>query len=104
MSNPLEIRINYTNALNQAKALDNIAARLRDAANRDFQDAMSAIGAAWKSDSAPDYLKKGQKVREDMCKTAKNLGDIAEAIRKIAQRIYNAEMEAWRIAHERTFF
>ena len=63
---------------------------------------LNDVHGAWKSDSAPQYIKKGQKVEGDMRATAGNLANIASTIRTIAQRIRDAELVAWRIANERT--
>jgi len=55
----------------------------------------------WSSDSAPAYTKKGEKVEQDIGTTEKNLREIAQTIRIIAQRIRDAELAAWRIANDR---
>ena len=96
-----EIYFNYNQAIEQAKQLDEVAEQLTNAANRDMEDLLNDVSRAWKSDSAPQFLKKGQKVEGDMRTTARNLKNIASAIRTIAKRIREAELTAWRIANER---
>ncbi|MCI9670652.1 MAG: hypothetical protein HFF49_03760 [Lawsonibacter sp.] len=66
-----------------------------------MENILNDVNSAWKSDSAPQYMKKGQKVEGDIRITAGNLENIAQAIRTIAQRIKEAELEAWRIANAR---
>ena len=96
-----EIYFNYNQAIEQAKQLDEVAEQLTNAANRDMEDLLNDVSRAWKSDSAPQFLKKGQKVEGDMRTTARNLKNIASAIRTIAKRIRAAELTAWRIANAR---
>ena len=101
MASLSEIYFNYNQAMEQAKQLDKIAVRLTNAANKDMEDLLNDVNSAWKSDSAPQYIRKGRKVRDDMRTTSGNLKNIAAAIRTIAKRILEAELEAWRIANER---
>lgn len=96
-----EIYFNYNHAIKQANELDQVARRLTNAASQDMEGLLNDVNSAWKSDSAPQYIKKGQKVEADMHITAGNLKNIAAAIRTIAKRILEAELEAWRIANER---
>ena len=101
MSSLSEIYFNYNKAIAQANQLDDIAKRLNKAANQDMEKILNAVNSAWKSDSAPAYVKKGQKVEKDMLTTEKNIRNIATTIRTIAKRVRDAELEAWRIANER---
>lgn len=101
MSSLSEIYFNYNRAVQQADQLDNVATKLQNAANRDMEDILNNISKAWKSDSAPQYIKKGNKVEGDMLTSAHNLERIASAIRTIAERVRDSELEAWRIAHAR---
>lgn len=96
-----EIYFNYSRAIEQAKRLDGVAADLKRSADRTMEDILNEVHSAWKSDSAPGFIKKGQKVEGDMRTTAGNLTNIADAIRTIAERIKEAELAAWRIANER---
>lgn len=101
MSGLSEIYFNYEKAIGQAARLEDIAKRLTNAADVTMEGILGDIHSAWKSDSTTAYLKKGEKVGQDMHTTAKNLQNTAQAIRTIAERIRNAELEAWRIANER---
>lgn len=101
MSSLSEIYFNYNRAIEQARGLESISKRLKNAANNTMEDILNDVHVAWKSDSTPRYIKKGQKVEGDIRTTANNLTNIASAIRTIAQRIRDAELAAWRIANER---
>lgn len=101
MSTLNEIYFNYNKAISQAQELEGISKRLKTAANDTMEDILNDVHAAWKSDSTPLYIKKGRKVEDDIRTTATNLANISQAIRTIAQRIRDAELDAWRIANER---
>ncbi|MDE6590938.1 MAG: WXG100 family type VII secretion target [Oscillospiraceae bacterium] len=101
MSSLAEIQFNYEKAIKQANQLDGIASRLTKAADNTLEGIMNAVHSAWKSDSAGGYLQKGRKVGQDMKTTARNLQNIAAAIRTIAARVREAELAAWRIANGR---
>lgn len=101
MSSISEIYFNYNKAISQANQLDDIARRLNDAANQTMENILNEVQRTWKSDSTAEYLKKGNKVGGDVRTTAQNLSNIAGAIRTIAKRVMQAELEAWRIANER---
>ena len=101
MSSLSEIYFNYDKAIKQAGQLEAVAKDLKKAADTTMEDILNDVNSAWKSDSTPQYIKKGQKVEGDIRITAGNLDNIARAIRTIAQRIKEAELEAWRIANAR---
>lgn len=101
MSTLSEIYFNYNKAVSQARQLDSAAAKLKQAAQNDMTEILNKVYVSWKSDSSPQYIKKGEKVRNDIATTSRNLSSIAQAIRTIAERVKEAELEAWRIANER---
>ena len=101
MSSLAEINFNYRKALKQASQLENIARKVKNTSQNELQGILNQVHSAWQSDSAPDYLKKGKKVQTDITTISGNLTNIATTIRTVAQIIYEAELEAWRIAHER---
>lgn len=101
MSSLSEIYFNYNKAIAQANRLDGIAKKMKNAANRDMQGILNDVSRAWKSDSAPQYVRKGETVKGNIQTSAKNLKEIASTIRTIAERVRDAELEAWRIANER---
>ena len=101
MSSLSEIYFNYDRAIRQANDLEGVAKKLKSAANTDMDNILNDINRAWKSDSTPQYLKKGQKLESDMITSANNLLKIATAIRTIAKTVRDAELRAWRIANDR---
>ena len=101
MSSLSELYFNYDKAIKQAGEMETVAKKLRKAADGTMDDILNDVNSAWKSDSTPQYIKKVQKVEGDILITAGNLDNIAQAVRTIAQRIKEAELEAWRIANAR---
>lgn len=101
MSSLAEIYFNYNKAIRQAAALESQAQKLRRISGSDMQDVLQSVHSAWQSESSPAYLKKGQKVQRDVLTTSENLKRIAQTIRTVAGIIRDAELQAWRIAHER---
>lgn len=101
MSNLNEINFNYNKAMSQATELEDISKQLKNVANNTMEDVLNDVHVAWKSDSTPAYIKKGQKVEGDIRTTATNLNNIAQTIRTVARRVRDAELTAWRIANER---
>lgn len=97
------IRMEYNKAIQQAERLENLAAELRQLADDRFNNCLTEVNNAWKSDSSVKYLKKGRKLQGEIVKRARELEKTAAAVRQIAKNTYNAEMEAVRIARLRTY-
>ena len=62
---------------------------------------MNNLSAAWTGTNSRLFLKKEGQLQTDIDQTVRNLNDIADDIRKIAQRVYDAEMRAYEIAIRR---
>lgn len=101
MSSRSEIRINFRAAIRQAEQLEGVADRLRRLAKNKMEMSMSSLANAWKGQNATDFLAKEGRLQGSILKTANEIQNIASDIRIIAQRIYEAEMEALRIAESR---
>ena len=97
-----QIAMDFQKAKNQAGKLEDAARTIRRESNR-FTSCRNDVAAAWTGDNASRFTNKMGMVSEDLEKIAKNLEKTADAIRKNAKTIYDAEMEAKRIADIRTF-
>lgn len=97
-----QIVLDYNNACRQAAKLEQAAASVRKESRR-FQGCRSNVAAAWKGENAERFTGKMGMVTEDLEKIAKSLDKAAEVIRTNARLIYEAEMEAKRIAETRTY-
>lgn len=97
------INFNYNRAIQQASELDEIANNLSRLTSSEFAETMQNISANWKGENANKYLKKGERLQSDMSSTAKSLHGVASEIRRIAKRIYDAEMYALALARAREY-
>ena len=93
--------MDFRQAMLQAQKLDDLADKVNGVSSRELSHAMSTLQSAWRGQSASMFIEKTQTVDRQVQDSARELHEIAESIRRIARTIYNAEMEAWRIAHER---
>jgi len=101
MKSSSEIRFDFRNAMEQAKKLDALADSIDRRVAGKLDETAQSVHAAWKGDSATRYIGKTQELRRQVHQTANSLRDIAEDIRRIARRIYEAEMRALEIARSR---
>lgn len=103
MKNRNTIRLNFNRAKQQADRLEEIGNEIRRMANKDYEDTLNGISAAWKGENANAYLSKARNLQNNIIGTGDDLIAVANEIRRKAQRVYNAEMEALRIAEQRNF-
>lgn len=97
-----QIMMDFNKARNQAKKLEDAAASIRRESRR-FTQCRSDVASSWTGDNASRFTNKMGLVTEDLNKIAANLERTADTIRKNAKTIYDAEMEAKRIAELRTY-
>lgn len=97
------IKINFQKARQQAAKLDEIADTLKNLSEHEFADTMQTIRNNWRGENADIYINKGFNLQGNMTQTANSFHAIASEIRTIAQRIYDAEMNALRIAQHRKY-
>ena len=95
-----QIWMDLNKAKQQAADLERAAQTIRAESSK-FGEYRSEVAHAWKSDSSTAFTSKMGMVTEDLLKIARELDNAASAIRQSAQRIYNAEMEAKRLAERR---
>lgn len=101
MASRSQIMMDFDRAKQKANELDNIANDLSGISSRDLQGTMEGLANDWKGDNATAYIKKGYTVKEKLDVIVTDLHNTANTIRAIAKNIYDAEMEALRIAEER---
>lgn len=97
-----QIIMDFASVKKQAQRLETTASNLRKLANKNLQGNLEDINAVWTGDSANLFLRKGDNLKSQILKVAKQLEDTASSIRKIADNTYKSEMEAVRIAQERS--
>ena len=95
-----DINFDYERVIRQAERLEALSVRLQRASEQDMARMLDALQRAWRSESTPAYLRKGEKVEAQIQTLSKELRKTARAIRDIAEEVRAAEMEARRIANE----
>lgn len=101
MASREQIQMDFDRAERQAGELDNIANDLNRISDRELPDMLNRLGSDWKGDNAGQYIQKGVNLSDQMKGTVTSIRQTASTIRTIARNIYEAEMEALRIAEER---
>lgn len=101
MASRYQIQMDFSRANQKASDLDNIANDLSRLSGTDLQNTLNSLGNDWKGDNATLYIQKGFSLKENLDETVKSIRNTASTIRSIAKNIYDAEMEALRIAEER---
>ena len=94
------IHFNFTQAKSEASRLEAIADEMRRLANSNMQSSLNYLSTGWQGESAKLYLNKGKNVKNDILAVANDLYAVANSIRTAAKKIYDAEMEAKRLAEE----
>ena len=88
-----EIDFNYALALKQAEKLEEVAERLRMCAAK-LEEILDFGRIYWRSENAREYFIKASVWADESRVAASNYVRTATAIRNIAERLYNMEMEA----------
>lgn len=101
MKSSYQISVDFHNAENQAKKLDELADRVERRVADALKTSAEELHSVWKGDSATKYLRKENEMTEQLRQIARGLRDVASDIRRVAKRTYDAEMEALRIAQSR---
>lgn len=101
MKNKSQIKMDFTRAYQEADQVERIADKLIRLANKKMEQSMMHLSSAWTGTNSRYFLDKESQLKEDMIKTARRLNHVAEDIRGIARRVYDAEMRAYEIASHR---
>lgn len=101
MASRSQIQMDFNQAKRKADELDNIADDLSRLSGTDLTNTLNSLSNDWKGDNANSYIQKGFALKGNMDKTVQSIRNTATTIRTVAKNIYDAEMEALRIAEER---
>lgn len=99
----IQIMIDYKQAINQAKKLEQIANNLKQLSKSKMGDTMGTLKQAWQSDNSSQYYNKVARVQDDIETTADNVRKVAQAIRTTAEAVKRAELRALEIARTRKY-
>ena len=94
------IALDYNRAKKQAASLEEAAANIRRESNR-VRSCKADVAHSWQGDNASRFTGKMSLAAEDLDKIARQLERAAGVVRKNARNIYDAEMEAKRLADMR---
>lgn len=98
-----KIEIDFSKALKQADELDAIANRIRRISQNNINTTLHNISQNWQSDNSGSFYMKGTQLAGNITETANQLSMIAQNIRNIARRTYEAEKRAQEIAMKRNY-
>ncbi len=101
MKSRSQIRMNFAKARADADKIDKIASTMKTLSRRNLENSMNDLAAAWTGNNSRLFLKKEGQLQKNIDQTVRSLNDIADDIRRIAQRVYEAEMRAYEIATRR---
>ena len=89
--------------MKRAEELEEIAGALKQLAENRLEQVFYQMSSAWTGEAAEAYTVKGKQLKEHMLENARSLGCAASSIRSAAQRVYDAEMRAYRRAKRRNY-
>lgn len=98
-----QILFNYNQSISKAKELENVSNELRRIAQKDMENSINNLSGAWKGKSASEYLNIANTLQKKIESSSKELNKTADKIRRIAENIKNAELQALAIAEARTY-
>ncbi len=95
------IEMDFNLAKSKANELENIANSVSNVSGN-LSSTLEGVPNVWSATgSSTMYVQKGNEIAGQIQTSANNIQRTADTIRTIAQNVYNAEMEAVRIAEER---
>lgn len=93
MKTKASIQIDFQNAINQARKLEECAEEMKRI-QRNLRAAEEELNAGWKGDSASLYLSKCQELEGKIVRSQRNLVQIASVILRTAKVHYDAELKS----------
>lgn len=96
-----EIQMDFSQAMHAAEELDLLAQKVDDISKEQIESTFQSIKQGWTGEASQEFMKKGKILEEKIAAEGRLLKQNAEAIRVAARAIYNAEMEALRLAQIR---
>ena len=103
MATRASIEFDFNRALNQARKLEEVASKMKSLSDSSLEGTLQDISVNWKGENASVYLRKGKNLKSKVTSSADQLNAIAREIRRIAKRVYDAEMAALAIAEMRNY-
>lgn len=101
MASEYSITFNYNKAVKQAGELEEIAQEIRKVANDKMETSIQTVDKNWDGATSKKFVTKSKQLKSKVVDSADDIEKIASTIKTMAKAIYDAEMEALRIAQER---
>lgn len=98
-----EIIMDYNRVMGLADQLDSLAGKLKQEVDGTVRGTLDSLRAAWQGEKSELFMSRSYDFILNAASSADSLQSFAYSIRSNAQRVYNAEMEALRIAEERSY-
>lgn len=98
-----QIYLNYQEALRSAGKIEEIAEVLQNCGENTFSGICEDIRANWHGENAQLYLSGSDIIVKRNREIVRKMNNIAGVIRKTAENVYRADMEALRISNERIY-
>lgn len=95
------IRIDFSNAMKQASAVDSCADELRKV-SKQLQEALNELESGWKGEAASIYLGKCETLTSKISKSANDLSRISDTISKTAKVYYETEKAALAVVNQKS--
>ena len=91
MKSKSRIKMNFAKARNDAAGIDQVAANLRSLSRNQLNSSINNLSSAWTGANARLFLRKEGQLQNDIEQTARALNEIADDIRRIAQRVHDTQ-------------
>ena len=98
-----EIIMDYNRVMGLADQLDSLAGKLKQEVDGIVRGTFDSLRTAWQGENSELFMSRSYDFISNAASSADSLQSFAYSIRSNAQRVYNAEMEALRIAEERSY-
>lgn len=103
MASEHTIKMNFENAKRQANELSDIAERVSEIATGKLTESIENIDKNWDGANSKKFLKKSNELKAKVEDSAKDIAAVADAIRKMAKAVYDAEMKNIETAKTRSY-
>lgn len=98
-----EIIMDYNRVMGLADQLDSLVGKLKQEMDGTVRGTLDSLRSAWQGENSELFMSRSYDFISNAASSADSLQSFAYSIRSNAQRVYNAEMEALRIAEERSY-
>ena len=96
------IEFDFYTTTKQANRLAEIADEIENISSKKLGSALKDVSYGWKSQTASEFIGKGNIVQSKIQTTSNDLMKVSQNIKRVAQRVYQAELRAKEIAEKRT--